>query len=144
MTFDITKSWTLKRDDYRTDGIFGILTDDHGPNTFCVLEHAFIVDGKPVAKVAPGIYDVILCDATKHVPYPAYELQGVPPFQGNPVDGIKQHIGNYNEDSDGCQLLGLAVQEVGSLKMVVKSKAAYDEFMKANAGVTKYRLTILA
>jgi hypothetical protein len=131
----------LNRTKYCSDGIFGELLNDSGGFICCTLEHAFMTEnGTYKAKVAAGEY---LCKVgtgplkngmhALHdgVPFVAYQIQNVPPFQGKPVANILFHQGNFQNDSDGCVLLGKQMEhEEGGRFMLIESKIALSDFMK--------------
>ena len=151
--------WTLTRKQYREDGIFGELALENGGVILQILEHAYVVDGKPIPKIAAGTYPCKLGTGAGEgtIPNPngrgdinitgmhrlhdgvwfdAYEIMGVPEFQGKPVHGCLFHIANYNEDLDGCVGLGLACgNRSNGGRMLTSSKQAFEQFMKL--GITE-------
>ena len=63
-------------------------------------------------------------------------LENVPDFEA-----VEQHIGNYPQDTLGCQLFGYN-REVG---VVINSTDAFDKYMKIlqNSGQTKWSLSVI-
>jgi len=142
----------LNRTKYSEDGIFGELLNDSGGFVCCTLEHAFIKPDRTFeAKVAAGEY---LCKVgtgpleggfhALHdgIPFMAFEIQDVPEFRGLPVTGILFHIGNYQQDSEGCILLGKQIgQKSSGGNMLMASKQAFDDFMQKQ-GVDPFTIKI--
>jgi len=120
----------LKRTDYLSSGIFGILDDGNG-NTYYTLEHSYIFNAGWVPKIPPGTYTCVLYDSPKHGN--VFLLQNVP---GSDFDEI--HIGCYNKDSEGCILIGLAKGD----DMILESGSAFTQFMDNLSGITSFELTI--
>jgi hypothetical protein len=91
----------IKRDFYRTDGIYSTCFDENGDIVMVTLDHAY--GDNPTPKVPPGEYT---CkrgihthkDGTK---YETFEVEGV---SGH--DNILFHVGNYGHDTEGCFLCG--------------------------------------
>lgn len=138
----------LHRREYRPDGVFSDFISEDGSSVFVNLDHAFLVDGKYLPKLAPGVY---LCRLGKHTlehhpePFDAYEILGVPDFMGKPVTKILIHWGNFNKDSDGCTMTGLGEQQApGCDKMIIKSREAFAAFMAVQNGVYEFLLTVTA
>jgi hypothetical protein len=93
------------------------------------------VDGTYCPKIPNGTFK---CTIGTHklkdgCPRQLYELMGVPKHTG-----VLFHIGNTNDDSEGCILLGtyLGTEEVCA------SKLAFDHFMALQAGLD-FTLTVL-
>lgn len=133
---------TLSRSEYRSDGVFGQLRGlDFAAVT---LEHAF-TDGAGgyYPKVPPGRY---VCKKGIHrlenalSSFETFEVENVPGHTG-----ILFHVGNYNEDSNGCILLGNFTGPASTKKkMIVNSKLAFQRFMALQAGAESFNLEILA
>jgi Family of unknown function (DUF5675) len=128
---------TLIRDKYTNAGIFGTLYDENNNVLGVTLEHAFFSGTTLIAKVKHGMYTCIR-HAPNRLPYETFELQDVPDFMGKPVTGILIHIGNYNQDTDGCILLGQAVNGT----MITDSEITFDKFMDLQKDVSNFTLTI--
>ena len=128
----------IQRNKFLESGIFGQMStveDEHIPMT---LEHAYLVNGVWIPKVASGSY---VC--RKHAPlrlnYTTYMLLGVPDFQGVPVDGILIHILNFNKESRGC--IGVGKEVMGD-NMITDSRQTFERFMRLQDGVFEFTLTI--
>lgn len=126
----------LIRTDFQADGIFGKLFDDDGYQLAVTLEHAF--NGLP--KLPVGSYR---CQRGLHslhstpTPFETFEVTDVPNHTG-----ILFHVGNYNDDSNGCILLGRVVIGSGKGTMVTASRATFDRFMLDLGGVESFMLTV--
>jgi hypothetical protein len=133
---------TLKRIDYLPEGIFGEIRDAAGDLIAVTLEHAYDDQvGGWTTKVAGGIYTCVR-HAPNRLPYETFMLENVPPFQTHPVTGILIHIGNFNKDSDGCILIGTNLSMIGGVQAIANSKAAFDQFMQMQDGLSSFRLSI--
>jgi len=128
----------LTRNDYTKEGIFGILTDVDGTFLGVTLEHAFEGEHNYVPKVASGRY-ICVEHAPNRLNYTTYELQNVPKFQGKSVTGILIHIGNFNQDSDGCILIGS--ERNGG--MIMGSKATFAKLRLLQKDVDSFVLTVI-
>jgi hypothetical protein len=126
----------LKRTDYLETGIFGVMTTDDGSETYCTLEHAFL-DPNGVAGFLPAI-PAGTYQCTRYLSpkfgYDVFVLNGVPDHTFCEI-----HRGNYNADSDGCILIGLARQDN---KMILNSAVAFTQFMDSMDGINSFTLTI--
>ena len=123
--------WTLIRKLYREDGIFGEMTSEDNKHVFQTLEHAYDDGVKYVPKIRVGLRPVILYKSPK---------QGylVPMLDGEEDKEryFQIHIGNYNEDSEGCILVGLAKgHRANGGVMLTSSKQAFELLMKV--GITE-------
>lgn len=133
-------NFTLIRDLYREDGIFGSLVDGNGKQVAVTLEHAYSDNkGGFVPKIPPSVYN---CKRSPH------RLHGMTQdfitFQVEDVPGhsnILFHWGNYNDDSDGCILLGQAVSGDEKL-MISSSKLTWQKFMSLLAGIDEFDLIV--
>lgn len=125
---------TLKRTEFRPDGIFSELSDESGKVIAHTLEHSY--SNKP--KVQDGEYYCVRGLHNLHSgPIETFEIIGV---KGH--SGILFHIGNWNKDSDGCVLLGSSVAQSKGGQMVTDSKAEFAQFMDMLKGVDKFQLTV--
>ena len=130
-------NFTVNRTSFSSEGVFGVLIGDNG-DTYYTLEHAYQQpDNSYAPKVATGIYTCVR-HAPNRLPYATFEVTGVPDFMGQPVTGILLHIGNYNKDSEGCFLLGLAQSQ----NMVTNSEEAFNKFMTSLEGTDSFELTV--
>lgn len=66
-------------------------------------------------------------------PFETFEVMSVPGHQG-----ILLHVGNFNEDSSGCILLGK--DRAGG--MITQSTLTFEAFMKLQAGVNTFKLVV--
>lgn len=132
---------TLKRTDYTEDGVFGHLEEtDSGDSVAVTLEHAYYSGngiGSYEPKLPPGEY---VCRRGEHKlkkgpTFTTFEVQNVPGHTG-----MLFHPGNYNEDSDGCILLGTTM----SSSMISDSRKAFIKFLLLQEGVDEFTLTVLA
>lgn len=135
----------LIRTEFREDGIFGILMDSDGVGFECrTLEHAYGQNGDGWApKLPPGEYTCVKGMHTlEHhpVPFEAFEVMNVPGHVG-----ILFHIGNFNNDSDGCILLGMDVSkdpQSPGLQILSDSKETFAAFMTVQGDAITFHLTV--
>jgi hypothetical protein len=133
--------WELLRKEYRQDGIFGELTSPGG-QFFFTLEHAY-----------PGMYESGAVHYNPKIPegihriveYQSPKFGMIVPLLDNLEDPHDQdrkfeiHIGNYNEDSEGCILIGLGLgTRHGGGKMLTSSKQAFKLLM--SLGITELQV----
>lgn len=134
---------TLKRNEALESGIFGVLLDDQGQQIAVTLEHAYDSgngDGSYSPKTPVGTYTCVkgqhqLAHMTS--PFETFEVTNVPGHTN-----ILIHKGNYNDDSEGCILLGLAVQNTDTGKMITSSAPTFNKFMALQHNVDEFILTI--
>lgn len=134
----------LTRNNFRADGIFGILSLENGDRFGVTLEHSYedSDDLSFTPKVADGVYTCVRHPPNR-LPYETFMLQNVPDFDGKPVDGILIHIGNFNHDSDGCILIGDQVSPIqGGYLAITSSKITFEKFMALQSGIDQFQLTI--
>lgn len=125
----------LHRYQFIEDGIFGnLVSPDNVVAT--VLEHAYKVGQVYRPKVPVGIYTCIRRKSPKFG-YDVFLLQNVPGHSA-----IEIHRGNFNDDSDGCLLLGCGISQMNGFTMLTESEIAFDQFMKLQQGVNQFLLTI--
>lgn len=126
--------FTLKRKEFRADGIFSELSDESGKVIAHTLEHSY--SNKP--KVKDGEYECVRGQHKLHSgPLETFEIMGVKGHYG-----ILFHVGNYNKDSDGCVLLGSKVLITKNDHMVINSKDTFKKFMEMLKGVNKFQLVV--
>jgi hypothetical protein len=136
---------TLKRNEYIKDGIFGELLDENN-YSFCVtLEHAYQQDDATYApKLSPGTYDCVRgLHQLEHMttPFETFEITNVPGHTN-----ILFHVGNYNNDSEGCVLLGTktGVSVINPpVQMILNSKVAFNNFVTLQQSINNFTLTVL-
>lgn len=132
----------LIRNLFREDGIFGELQDQAGNPIAVTLEHAYPDDVFGFSpKLPQGEY---ICEKGPHrlagmdQPFETYEIKGVPGHFG-----ILFHVGNYNEDSEGCVLIGAALgNKSNGGKMIVNSRNTFKKFMEITKGVESFELFV--
>lgn len=137
---------TLTRTDKKEDGIFGVLTDEQGKQIAVSLEHAYDSgngDGSYEPKLQSGVYKCVRGEHRLHsqlMPFTTFEITGVVGHTG-----ILFHIGNYNEDSNGCVLLGRRILPSplpSSDNMITSSRNTFNAFMDLQKGVNEFTLTV--
>lgn len=133
---------TLTRTQIREDGIFGELTDENHKLIAYTLEHAFDDgNGSWAPKTPAGTYT---CKRGQHqlhsmkVPFETFEITNVPNHTN-----ILIHMGNWNEDSDGCCLVGAAIVQSSKGQMVSNSKEIFAEFMDLEKDNDEFQLTVI-
>lgn len=134
----------LKRTEYRKDGIFGILQDEDGNKLYNTCEHAYLQeDGSYAPKLNLGLHT---CNRGKHrlhgmtADFETFEITGVPDHTG-----ILFHWGNYNEDSEGCVLLGAhALLPPGvNRAMITDSRDTFTRFMRLVQDLKTFDLEVI-
>jgi len=131
----------LTRTDFREDGIFGQLSNESGQQVAVTLEHAYDSqngDGSYVPKTPAGTYNCVRGQhqlANMRAPFTTFEVTKVPGHTN-----ILLHVGNYNNDSEGCILLGRAYG--GEPRMLEQSRMAFESFMALQDGINSFTLTI--
>jgi hypothetical protein len=128
---------TLKRNAFKSAGIFGTLTDESGTQVAVTLEHAYEqTDGTYAPKLPRGVYT---CQRGEHqllgmsVPFTTFEITNVPGHTN-----ILLHKGNFNRDSEGCVLVGTEANDT----MILNSGVAFDKLMALQAGIYNFQLTV--
>lgn len=134
----------LTRNKFRSDGVFGDLTEDNGKLVAYTLEHGYSNGNAFVPKLPDGNYS---CRRGAHKlehmtsNFETFEVENVPGHTN-----ILFHVGNYNRDSDGCILLGTEIKDscpqANTTLMVANSKVAFASFMKLMAGVNEFSLSV--
>jgi len=130
---------TLQRLQSGVDGIFGVLSG--GGLVLKTLEHAYDDGhGSWAPKLPAGNYTCVrgwhqLAHSPK--PFETFEVVNVPGHSG-----ILFHVGNYNNDSEGCILLGMATCSALP-PMLLSSVEAFDKFMAVTAGLNFLSLRVL-
>lgn len=135
----------LIRNTYADDGIFGTLENPETNEVIaCTLEHAYdsnAGDGSYSPKLQNGTYNCVrgTHKLTHSDPFETFEITGVPGHVG-----ILFHSGNYNEDSDGCVLLGHQVlsRPGGKGDMIISSRNTFNKFMDLQKDINEFTLTV--
>lgn len=143
----------LRRTAFTSDGIFGAIFDETNDQLFRTLEHAYSLDDTvdaPLAnvvgvgflpKVPAGKYTCVRGQhKLKSTPttFTTFEITGVPGHSG-----ILFHPGNFDGDSEGCILLGVAVAlDAKAQPMLVNSRRAFEAFMELQGGLDSFELIV--
>jgi hypothetical protein len=128
----------LTRKVFALYGITGEIRNSAGVLLWVTLEHAYLQpNGSYLPKVAPGGYNCVR-HPPERLPYETFMLENVPPFMGAPVSGILLHVGNYNNDSKGCLLLGM---QLGT-GCILDSRDAFEQFMELQKNVDSFALMV--
>lgn len=130
----------LRRTQHRPDGIFGELFDTKGELMAYTLEHSYVSGAGWEPKIPVGTYR---CQRGTH------RLHGMrEPFETFEVIGVSGrtnlliHWGNFNNDSQGCILLGDALSPSLRGEMVLHSRVTFARFMKAQSGCSEFSLSV--
>lgn len=137
---------TLERKAREADGVFGVLTDETGNFTCVTLEHAYDSghgDGSYTSKLQPGTYKCVRGLHRLHGMTNSFETFEITGVVGH--TNILFHVGNFNEDSEGCVLLGRRIAqrdapETGN--MITSSRNTFNAFMDLQKGVDAFNLTV--
>jgi len=121
-------------------GTFGVLSSEHLDFLLHTLEHSYLNKDLPLyrPKIPTGKY---LCKRGMHQlegmasPFETFEITGVPGHTN-----LLFHVGNVQNDSSGCILLG---KEIASSLVLCQSKQGFREFMKYLEGMNEFALRIL-
>lgn len=127
----------LERNDQRSSGIFGVLSDEAGNLLAVTLEHAYFSSETWLPKIPPGSYQCVRGLHRLHgmaEPFSTFEITGVTGHSN-----LLFHWGNYNRDSDGCVLLGR--ERYGSI--ISHSKDTFAEFMKLLENESSFQLEVI-
>lgn len=128
---------TLTRTDNRPDGIFGKLTRDTGEQVAVTLEHAYLVDGSWQPKLPVGTYTCVWY-RSPHFGYDVFLIMNVPGH-----DHIEIHCGCFDDNSDGCVLLGEKIAPYGKVEMITNSRATFKAFMDSMNGIDTFQITVV-
>lgn len=116
--------YRLIRNRFGMDGIFGELQNDKGQTLFNTLEHAYGPGPMYEPKLPEGVYRCFK-RASNRFQCDVYEIAKVPGHTD-----ILFHVGNYNDNSDGCVLLGMGLgHKLDGGRMITASQKAFDIFM---------------
>lgn len=135
----------LTRVVFDSHGIFGTLTDHDDIAIAVTLEHSYdakLGNGSYAPKLPNGEYKCLRGTHQLHnaPPFETFEITGVPGHTG-----ILFHAGNFNEDSEGCVLLGRRIvpNPSGDGDMITSSKNSFLKFMDLQDGINEFTLTVL-
>jgi len=127
----------LVRRERTAQGIFGELFEDDGTKIADTLEHAYQnYAGNWMPKIPRGAY---LCKKGEHrlhnmtEDFTTFEITGV---VGH-ID-VLFHWGNFNNDSEGCVLLGTGRTE----HMILDSRETFKKFMDALTDTDEFTLQV--
>lgn len=128
----------LIRKMYLSDGIFSDMYSDDNQK-FCVtLEHAYDDgEGAFCAKLPSGVY-TCRRRLSPHFGYELFQILNVPN-----ANFIEIHRGNVNKDSEGCILLGDQQTRINGVDMILNSKETFEKFMRLQADVNEFQLTVI-
>lgn len=134
-------NFTLTRNQFREDGIFGVLTDGNGKVVAATLEHAYPDDkGGFAPKIPVSVYTCVRGPHRLHSmtsDFITFEITDVPGHTN-----ILFHWGNWNKDSDGCVLLGQGVSQSDQGQMINRSRVTWQAFMDSLDGVDEFDLIV--
>jgi len=128
------------------DGIFGTLTSEDGTFSCVTLQHAYdsgLGNGSFEPKLPSGTY---ICQRSMHqlegmtAPFETFQIMNVPNHTNMLI-----HAGNYNNDSDGCVLVGRRIvpnPDAPGSNMITSSKNTFNAFMDLQKGVDQFTLTV--
>lgn len=131
----------LKRTEFLESGIFGHLYDLDGNLIASTLEHAYDAgngDGSYAPKLPAGEYTCLRGQhQLSHMrqSFITFEVLNVPGHTG-----ILFHVGNFNDDSNGCILLGSSTNE--SAHYIEQSQLAFNKFMRLQEDINEFKLTV--
>lgn len=133
----------LKRIWYRADGIISQLLGSGV--SWTTLEHAYGADDKWEPKIPPGVYECLRGHHAIHScpDFDTFEITGV---KGH--SGLLFHWGNWNEDSEGCVLVGdklvQAPHDATVADLVTNTREAFARFMTTQSSTLAFTLTVEA
>lgn len=139
----------LTRLDLKKDGIFSTLVDENKTISFNTLEHSYLTWAQRYSpKIASGTYT---CKRGMHrlehmtSDFETFEILGIPDFMGKDVTKVLFHWGNYNEDSEGCVLLGRRklFPPDSPKSMITDSRDSFKAFMDMLVGVNEFTLEVV-
>jgi hypothetical protein len=123
------------------DGIFGELHSEHGQRIAETLEHAYPTSSGYAPKIPAGTY---VCVRSLHrlhgmtEDFETFEITGVTGHEG-----LLFHWGNYNNDSEGCVLVGQDLKALSTgERMITNSRAEFAAFMALQEGVDTFTLVV--
>lgn len=130
---------TLKRREFLQKGIFGDFYDESNSRICSTLEHAYGPGPVYTPKLPVGVYKCVRGQHRLHTgPLETFEVTKVPN-----CTGIVVHQGNYNDDSEGCILVGDTEYNVAGHEMITNSKMTFAKFLKLQDGLDSFILTVI-
>lgn len=132
----------LKRTHSLEYGIFGILYDSNVKKIAVTIEHAYsgASFGEWKSKIPLGTY---VCKRSEHHlraqpnPFETFEVTGI---KGH--SGIVFHVGNRNNDSEGCILIGTGFDNLECPRAITSSRLAFSMFMVLQDGDDSFKLRV--
>jgi len=126
--------FVLQRKEFRDDGIFSELSG----NGFIAqtLEHSY----NKLPKIPDGTYTCVRGQHQLHGmsrPFSTFEVTNVPGHSG-----ILIHQGNWNDDSDGCILVGEELAQSPKGQMITASIITFNKLMALLDGVNSFTLIV--
>lgn len=137
----------LIRTNFSEFGIFSTFQDESDNDIAVCLEHAYrkAIDWTSWTyepKLKPGIYKCVRGQHQLHSgpPFETFEITGVPGHSG-----VLFHVGNKNEDSEGCLLLGRRIvpNPNGPGDMITSSRNTFNKFMDLQLNINEFTLTVI-
>lgn len=137
----------LNRSNFSEFGIFSSLRDESNIQIAVTLERAYQKDLAPNSwtyepKLKTGIYKCVRGQHQLHSgpPFETFEITGVAGHSG-----ILFHVGNKNEDSEGCLLLGRRIvpNPDGQGDMITSSRNTFNKFMDLQLNINEFILTVI-
>lgn len=132
---------TLTRISYRSDGIFSTLADSNNNQIAIALEHAYQQqDGLYKPKLDKGVYTCVKGQhqlSSMKYQFETFEITNVVGHTN-----ILFHQGNFNNDSEGCVLLGKSMAAYPGGEMITFSDKTFESFMQLQAKVSEFQLTV--
>jgi hypothetical protein len=129
---------TLTRTDIQAQGVFSVL--DGGTSRLYTCEHAYQdANGAWAAKIPNGSYTCVRGAHTLDGKtwFSTFEITGVPGHSG-----LLFHMGNTEDDSEGCVLLGMGYFTLNGMKAVFKSAVGFTAFSTYQTGCDQFTLTV--
>ncbi len=128
----------LRRNYKRKDGIFGTLLGPMDLFLCYTLEHS---DENCEPIVPRGAFQCVRgIHSLKHSlhPFETFEVKGVPGHSG-----ILFHVGNYNQDTAGCILVGQEILKTGAVWSISHSRLAFEQqLMTIQKALNKFELVV--
>lgn len=133
----------LRRFEASKAGIFSEIMDEKFNHIAVGLEHAYPHTENDTfhPKLPPGVYDCIRGEHRLHEDDPFFSTFEVMGVEGH--SGILFHTGNYNNDSDGCILVGDGIgMKLDGGKMIVNSRLAFNRLLELQKECDSFKLTV--